>query len=408
MPFSKRALFAGMIPLAAVFAYSGAAQAQVAGQSVDRLAIEARAGVAHDTNISGGNTQFSDQRGITPEDTTYSVGATVLARMPIGRQLLFLTASGDAQRYQHNKVFDGTNFNLSGGFTGRLGPCTGTASAGYSRQLTPGSELLIAIQKNIAKQKYVDAQATCTSGHLIGGLQGRHTRVDNSAHNAGLIDYDSDSVAVNVGYAGETLGNLSLLGQYTKVSYDQPPAVGIVVDGYKSYEFGVRYYRRIGLRLSGTADLTYDHTKTDFVGTGLLVPVKTEFNGWSADVLMAYRVSPRTQLELLYARRVQPAQVIQTGFDVAETFKLTGLHRFGSRFVVSGGVSSVHTKYDQAQLGLFGLRSDDVRSAFATASMQVGRHLKVAVDGQHTDRKANIPLFTYKSDRVGITIAGEF
>jgi hypothetical protein len=393
-----------------------AAAAQTLPGSTQRFQFEVRAHVVHDTNIAGGDPTFATLRGVSASDTIYSPGASVTVNLPVGRQGLFLTASGDLQRYEKNKQLNSDDIVAAGGVRGRFGPCAETVSVGYSRQLTAGAELLIPIAKNVGSEKYVDGSFRCTRGRMVAGVQARYTRVDNSADNQGLVNYDSTSVSANAGYAGGYLGDLTILGEHSDVNYDRAPLVtpvpGVSVfgfDGYESYEVGVRYFRRIGLRLSGTADFTYNHTKSKIQTNVVLPNPRTEFSGWSADVLMDYRVSTRTQVDFQYARQVEPSQIATAGFDVAETLKLSGSHRLGQRMSVTGGVSRVKTNYSHSQVSVLGLlQNDTVDTFYATGTMEVGRHVRVSLDAQHLDRSSNQPLFNYQSDRIGITLAGDF
>jgi hypothetical protein len=190
------------------------------------------------------------------------------------------------------------------------------------------------------------------------------------------------------------------------VNYDQlPNAVALQASGYHAYSFGVRYARKLGYRLSGTVDLTYTKAKTDFQVSGPLAVRSRRFSGHTADAALDYRLGPRTQVRFEYVRGVQPAQVVTTGFDVSETLKFSASRTIGRRLQTSVFASQVRTNYSQGELTPLTANHDEVRMIGGSASLDLGRHVSLSLDAQHLERSADVPLYNYKSDRIGITLA---
>ena len=386
----------------------GGAWAQTVSAGSERLVADVHVREEYDSNLSGGNEAFASLRDVRQADWSTSLGASVTANLPSGRRLLYLKGAFDTTSYQRNTQLNNTSVNFAAGVQQGFHACVANANVAYSRQLTPGNELIIAVDRNITADRTVSGGLTCTRGHLQASAQGRYSRVTNSANSSGLLDYDSWGADGTVGYTDHFFGSLSFLGGYNKVSYDTGENTApLFVSGYRTTNFGVRYSRAIGLRLSGTADFTYQTAESDIRALLLSGVARQKHSGLSASVAMAYQLGRRTQLNFAYSHGVTPQTQLNTGFDVTDSFRFSASHTIGQRISLSASASQVNTDYGGVFIGtLQPLESDRVRSVSGSASVKIGRHLRLSADAEHQNRRGNLSIYDYSSDRVGISLAG--
>jgi hypothetical protein len=363
----------------------------------------------YDGNVSGGNQLFSSLRGVESSDETTTVGTSLGVHFPFGRGGLSLKASANINRYSRNSQLNSTNADVRAGLTQSFAFCSGDVEGAYSQSLTPGEQLVVAVAKNIATERSVNVGVTCSRRHLQVSTQGHYNWSSNSASGSGITDHHIWGVNGTLGYTDPNLGSLSFLGGYSEVSY--PSTVNeapTTISGYKSTDFGVQYSRSLGMRLSGNANFTYNTTENNAHVQPFSGRVgRNSYSGFSADVGMAYKLSRKAKLNLIYVRGVTPATQLDTGFNVSDSFNFGGSYTLGRRIDLSASASQVRTNYGGVPIGAATLQSDRVRSFSASASVKIGRHLRLSVDGQHQNREANLPIFTYASDRIGISLAGD-
>jgi hypothetical protein len=98
------------------------------------------------------------------------------------------------------------------------------------------------------------------------------------------------------------------------------------------------------------------------------------------------------------------AAYVRTG-----AFRLSGNYRLNTRVALNAAFSKGRSDYKggQAIPGLQLRKSDDT-SISGGASMRIGRKISLTLDASHTDRKADLRQFNYRSDRVAIGITGSF
>lgn len=395
----------GVIALGVAALWAGGAQAQAQAQaaapSTDRFMASLTGAVNYDSNIAGGNDQAARIRGISPSDTTYLATATVDTNWPMGSQSAFLRGSATARRHQDNKNLDGEDFLVNGGLSKRFGPCVATGGASYSRQQTPPSELVVLIAKNTVEEQTYNLGASCQRGRIVTSVSAQYSEVDGGNASAGFRNSQTTDFTGGVGYLNEVLGTIQLSAQYSKVSYDDAPGFTPAADsGFHQFGGGLNYSRKIGNRLNGRASITYMRVEP---GIG------SSFGAWSGDGALNYRFSTRLQFALQYARGVQAAQLAEANSVLTSSVRFSGTYALSRRINLVAGVSQDESKYR----GLIGpspfvSTNDQLRSAFASASMTLGRSTSISLDVSHYDRESNNALFSSQSDHVGISLTKSF
>jgi hypothetical protein len=403
----------GLLAFGAAFAHCDAAAAQnvptapagaagAASAGSDRFVLDARARATYDSNVAGGDDLVAAIRQLEPKDTTYTVGATASFRLPSTKHALFLIAAADFDRHQKNSILDADNYVVTAGGSTTLGPCTVSGDASYSHKLAQIQDLTVAVAKNIVDQETANAGVTCGQKSIFAGLNGGYSKVTNDAATATFIDSSTTHVAASVGYQNRNLGSLALVGTYSKIDYSGAPSFIIAASpGVTQSGIGVNYSRKIGNRLSGNAGFNYTRIEPD-----------GDFDsssGLGADVDLAYRASPRLNLILGYTLGNQPSANADAAYVRTSAFNLAGDYRLNSRIGLNASVSKARNEYHGGQaLPVLQISKSDDWTLTGGASMKVGRKVALTLNASHTERKANLSQFNYRSDQVSVGITGSF
>lgn len=399
----------GLLAFGAALAFCDAAAAQTApgaptagGAGTDRFVLDARARATYDSNVAGGDALVAALRQLKQEDTIYTLGATAAFRLPSAKHTLFLTAAADFDRHQKNSELDADNYVITAGGDATLGACAVTGVASYSHRLALIQDLTVPVAKNIVDQEIVNAGVTCGRRGMFAGLNGGYAKLMNDAKTSTFIDSTTRNVAASLGYQNKNLGSLSLVGTYSKIEYDDPPGlIPIVSSEVDQSGIGINYSRKIGNRLSGNAGVNY--TWIDPSG------IADSSSAFGANVDLRYRASPRLNLNLDYTLSNNASTAADAAYVRTGAFRFAGDYRLNSRISLQASVARSRNDYrGGVALPIIQIRKSNDWILAGGGSVKIGRKVSLTFDASHTDRKADLPQFNYKSDQVSIGITGSF
>ncbi len=402
---TRAGLGGGLLAFGAALACCNAAAAQSAstGGTSDRFVLDARARATYDSNVAGGDDLVAAIRQLKQQDTTYTLGATASFRLPSTKHSLFLIAAADFDRHQKNSILDADNYVVSLGGNTLLGPCSVSGTAGYSHRLALIQDLTVAVAKNIVDQETVNAGVSCGQRGAFVGLNGGYAKLTNDANvAASFIDSTTRNVAASVGYQNKNLGSLSLVGTYSKIEYDDPPgAIPAASNAVEQSGIGVNYSRKIGNRLSGNAGVNY--TRIEPQG------ISDSSSALGANVDLSYRATPRLNLALDYTLSNNASTAADAAYVRTGAFRFSGDYRLNSRVTLQGAVSKSRNDYrGGVALPVLQIRKSDDWTVSGGGSVKIGRKIALTFDAAHTERKADLSQFNYRSDRVSVGITGSF
>jgi hypothetical protein len=391
----------GLFAFSAALGCCGAAYAQVAPTGNDRFALEVRGHVAYDSNVAGGDKLIAALRQVQPEDTTYSVGTTATFQLPSGRNTLFLIGSADFDRHDKNSVLDADNYVVSAGGSTQLGICNAGAQASYSHRLAQIQDITVPVAKNIADEESGNLSLTCGRRALVGSVTAGISKVDNNAKGNSFIDSTTRDAGASIGYQRRAFGTLSLTTSYTEVEYQNPPVTILPsATGFHETSVGVRYSRKVGSRLSGSAGVHYTKLSSD--GTSL------SSDAWGGDADLNYRVSPRLFLDLSYSLGNDASAAANAIFVRAETFRFSGDYKLNTRVSLRAAYAKSNDQYRGGRPSVLQIRDSDDWEVSGGVAVKIGRKVSLTLDASHVDRKADISQYNYKSDHVSVGIIGTF
>ncbi len=359
----------------------------------------------YSSNVAGGDATVAALRGVTPSDLDYDLGATINLRLNSGGQLFFLSGTADLQRHEKNSVLDSDNYSISTGGVGHLGVCTGTGVLSFNRQETQPLDLTLAVTRNIAQVDGVDAGINCGRGSLFASVQGGYSKITNSATTVGYSDSETSRGSASVGYRNSSFGNLSIGALYSKTDYTSDPIPPFPKQpSFDQYGVTVDYSRRIGLRLSGTANISI---QTIDVPATALTPASKPTNV-GANASLNYKLSSKTNLTLAYTLANQPSPTVDASYVRVNTLRLSGSYVLNQRITVHMGGLAGRTEYIGGVPIFLQVRRSDDREIDAGISMKIGRKLSVNLDGTHTERQADLSEFSYTANQVTLGLSETF
>jgi Putative beta-barrel porin 2 len=393
---------AGIVVFGAALTCFGTARAQIGPPTgTDRFTLDATGGVAYDSNISGGNTTVAALRQLVPEDVTYTLGTTASFQLPSSRQTLFVDGGVNFQRHQNNSILNGEDYRISAGLSERLGLCSGTGIVGYTRRQSLIQDLAVAAARNIQSDDTANVDVVCGRRAIFVEMSGSYSKVTNDATQSGFVDSATQGVSASVGYKSQTLGDISFVGQYSTIDYMANLLLGTTQPPVTQYGAGLKYSRKIGLRLSGTAGVSYNRIEGGVA--------RTSSDGLNANASLAYRLTSRTQFTLDYTLGNSASPLTNTSYVRTEVLQLTGSYELTRRVSFNAAASRSQQDYRGVQdVAVLQLRESTTDQLSGSVDVKLGRKASVSLNVTHTNRDADISQFNYSDDRVAVTLSSRF
>ena len=171
-----------------------------------------------------------------------------------------------------------------------------------------------------------------------------------------------------------------------------------LVDGFKTYEGGLRFTHQVGARIQGTGSVSYTVVKADLPG----IP-ENKGLGYAFD--MTFRATGRMQFHGSFARSAGVSNRTQATYSINKTYGGDVTYQLGPRLVLNGGARYSVKDYAQSSLaGIPGLAHEDSTRYYGTARFDLSPRFSLAVDGFHNQRRANLSAFTYSDNRVSLSL----
>ncbi len=387
--------------LSAVFASSlfGTAWAD----DSNRFDLEATLNETYDSNVAQSGAAAAAQRGITPQDTIFEPIVAGGLTLPIGLQSLFVKGSLAYDFYSKNPELNGGAGHVEGGFDARLRDCKAKLTGGYSDQRTSLQDLTVAVTRNIEDTESIRLDGAC--GRTIGfgpTLSVVQQWSNNSATSLFASDFRSVTATAGIAYRRPTFGELSLFGSYGETDF---PNRGLLMgpatiqDGYRNYSVGLRYDRRLGARIEGTIRIAY--TTLDPYVAGV---AGYEGIDYSADVSL--RVSERLQAHVTVGQAPIPTIVSNATYSLESHYSAEADYTIGPKLSLKLIGSETNDRYSGAALvtGL-DIQRESVGTISGALRFQLSRRFALQINGSHQVRSANITIYNFTDDRVGLAFS---
>lgn len=357
----------------------------------------------YDSNVAQSSAAAAAARGINPEDAISEPQATANVTLPLGLQALFLKGAVGYDFYSRNSTLDGGTVDVQGGFAGRLRNCKATIAGEFNDQRTSLQDLNVALVRNIVETESIRLDGGC-GGEIGFGptLSVVQQWAGNSAPSLLASNFDTTTVTAGIAYRRPAFGELSLIGVYTETDFpNRGLAVGpgTIQDGYRNYSAGVRYDRKLGARIEGTITITYstlDPNDSAVAGRSGL--------DYRADI--SFRVSSRLQTHFILAEGVIPTIVSNSTYTVEGSYSADATYAIGPKLSLKLMANEQQDHYEGAGI-LPGVDIQRENSGTFSGSLnyQLNRRIAIQLLGSHQVRNADVPIYSFTDDRLGLSIS---
>ena len=399
----------GLAACAAVAALmvAGTASAQLRAPTLPSLGrnldIEVRAVANYDNNVARGTDFVATTKLLRPDDILYQPSVRADIVEPFGPAQIFLNGTAGYDFYQYNKNLRHQRADLTGGVSGRLGPCQGGLTGGYSTHQSDQADLPLGTTRNVQTSKSYGAQLSCSEGQSLGEQISYQKSDSTNDGGRGVVNSNQTGVNGGLSYRNKLIGSISLNGGVTKVEYVAPdPLAPPPPAGYRSTNVGLSWSRPLGRRLNGNASISYSKTHSEQVGA-------SDYATWGGQGSLLYRVNPRLQASLEYDRSVAPTVQQGFGFSILQAIALNARYTLTRRLSTSFGARWYQRDNINPTTALATDITHDNGDEFSTGlSMSLGKKASLSLNVSRTTRNTNLTVFNYKDYRVGVTAIKTF
>ena len=355
----------------------------------------------YDSNWARSSKELAELRGLERADIRYAPGLNVDAEMPFGPHVLFTRAELGYEFYQRNNQLNRERLLGYAGARVRISRCSATITGGLSRRQSDLADLaLLESVKNVETGREIGFDGRCGGPvGLMPLLAVKWARAYNSADVLQLSDNKSFNVRGGVAYTRGSFGELSLIGEMTRVRYPHRDLLSDELsDSYRSYSLGARYERKLGSRMGGSASL-FRTTVDPARGS-------RKFSGWTANLDLDWAPTPFIKTKLSLAREIQPASLAEADYIVVSRVGLAADYARGPRlsFTAGAGLDKRDLKGEQPTTIPFQIVSDRRHYAYVGANYRFSRVVAVHGEVRREIRNADIDAFDYKSNRATINL----
>lgn len=370
---------------------------------VDRVKIEATVSASFDSNVAHSDAELAATRGIEPRDTIVSPQVSIDLSLPLGLQQLFLKGTAGYDFYGRNTQLNSQDINLTGGVASRLRACKATVTGMVDDASTDLAQLAATVTRNIENTETIGVNADC--GREVGfgpSFSVTQRWSSNSAPQMFQSDFRSTSANAGIAYRRPQLGELELIGSVAQAEFPgRQVQVGqlSIQDGYREYRVGVLYDRRLGARIQGTFEAGYTTLKPYLPGVpGYSGPY------YRADVSM--RISSRLQAQVQAARSIDPTNVVNTTYDLKDSFSGTIDYVVTPKLKLRFAGSETTDDYNGSGFAI-GVTVQHQVTRVITASCHYQLNRRAALDLWLTQEvgRADLVSYDYTDSRAGLSVS---
>ncbi len=387
----------------------------ILGSVVGGLRIDGRLSTLYDSNIFRIGEGFPGQ---TREkaDFRFSPAATLSYGTAVGRQDVYLSGTLGRDFYARNSDRNRNYYSANGGVNWRLGSrCSGDLSATYSNRQQLFSEQSLA-SPNVQESVSFGGSANCRTATGLGfGGAIRHNTSRNDSIDRQQFDTDSTSFSPQISYGTPVLGQFSLSGSLTQVTYPErlvfTSPTAREKDGVEILSGRFGYQRGLGGRLSTNFGVSYYDVKPqprDILipvalapGVTVLVPQSRQTNSnLGFDAGISYNSGSRLTAELTARKSAQASLNVGAQYQVIQAIAGTVGYRINRAMNFSTGLSYTQRDYRNSFISVEEPErrvQDKISRVFAGVAYTPSSLYSVSGELSYQDRKSNPDTYSYNS-----------
>jgi len=357
----------------------------------------------YDSNVARSSESLAQLRGISREDEIYAPSLQVDLARNFGAEAVYLTGSVGYDFYQTNSILNRENVDLRAGAKKRVGPCEIGLDGTYVREQSSLQDLAVVVTKNTEMDETALLGAECNKErHISESFSFSPTWSDNSAKILETTDNRTYIGKGSLAYRSESVGEISVFGQYEYTSFPNRPVVSgssTVDDGYDAYGGGVRFDRSFGPRfeiVASLADMSLDpRASSDPAFEGLTYEAKAIFNPNS-----------RITAELSTSRAITPSDRLDSTYSIDQTYRATVSYKLGNKLeiAIDGSMGTQHFLGGQIVRGV-DLTHQSINAITGRVEHAITHHLAITLSATQEHGGADLPSYRYDDSRVGLSLS---
>ena len=360
----------------------------------------------YDSNVARSSAARAAVRGLDRADERFTPTLRVDIARSFGRVRAAIDGSLGYDFYRRNNQLERERIDLGGTLSVPAGPCLVGTSIGAARSQTDlgniafSSALSDLNVRNTETRLSAGAELSCgRESGLRPTASVEYVTARNSNPARARAESDSFDYRAGLSYVSPNLGDFFVFGGRRDVSRGSQFVATGQAD-YRVTDYGVRYRRDIGSRLTLSATVSRSSINSDTVG----LPTRSGLS-WSIDAVT--QIGSRVQISANTGREFTNSLSSDAAYLRSQPSSVRILYAATDRLQLNGGFSNSTNRYTYAQPIIGQAITRDTRWIVdAGVSYAVGRRWHITVSGGHENRNANGTIFDYSSSfgRVALSL----
>jgi hypothetical protein len=401
----SRAVFALGIALSSALLPRTANAAEVTANP-EAPPVQLQFDATYNSNVTASSAALAKLRGLVQADEIYSPALNLNYTHQLGQISYFLTGQAGYDFHQNDSILDRERIGAQAGVSADLGICQATLKGGYGRSQSDLQDLIVGITKNTLETVTPDLNGTCNvTGRLVPSIDIQNTWSTNSAALLNTSDFRSFAPSGSLLYHAGSIGDISLIGQYTSTEFPHRNlVVGLaqIADGYSLYAGGFRFARQFGSTFNFSVSVT-DTSLTPNGGVG------TKFSGLTYAANAGYEITPRLSLQLNLSKQTLPSNRLGINYSVDQLYSGELDYRLSGRLLAKLGAADIHRTFDGAALDpTIQLTRESDLDIYGSLGYDITPRLSLSLTATQQERHADLADYSYSATIIGLLVTKSF
>ena len=358
--------------------------------------------VLYDTHIARSSHAAAALRQIKPEDAIFTPRVSVNFAQPIGRNVAFLRGGAGRDYHRENPQLDRPRFDLTGGYINQMSQCRQSVFGSYRGNQSDLSDLDGFSVSNFQETTAFAVGVECRLNSGFGGsMTAQRLNRGNSSRVQREVDMTGESLSASASYQRPQLGSIGLFYTYSDSEFPNRILPGRPVgDGFYTDTRGISLEREFSSRLTVGASAARTAIKREFAPAG--IDLKSSGTTYTGNIL--YRFGRRIEFLADGNRSIRASSGVGKLYDTVTSAGLRATYRQRPRIdtVLGYRFTNVDSEVNMVS-PLLTITQSETHSVYGSIRYRLRTQGALLLTLAHDDRNTNLPSFTYRSTRMGLT-----
>jgi hypothetical protein len=368
--------------------------------------VQLQFNATYNSNVTASSAAIAQQRGLSQADGIYSPALNLNYTHELGPYSYFLSGQAGYDFHQINTILNRERVGAQTGVNSDFGFCQVGVKGSYGRYQSDLQDLVVGITQNTQQTITPDVSATCNpTGKLIPSIDVQNTWQTESSLLLNTSDFRSFVPSASLLYHAGSIGDVSLIGQYTSTEF--PHRILIVgsseiADGYSLYSGGLRLVRQFGPSLNFSLSVT-DTSLTPDGDLG------SKFSGLTYISNLTYQITPRLSAVLNVSRQTLPSNRLGTNYSIDQLYSGEVDYRLSTRLSAKLGGGNTHRTFEGAALNnVQDITHETDWNFYGSLGFDISPRLSVSLTATQQQRHADLSGYSYSGTIVGLSVTKAF